>query len=85
MLAPGARTTTGSAEEAYLCGSEITIADYFGAGLVSIGELVGFDFARLPQRPRWLGNMKKLKTWNQVNEIFNAFVAGNKGKEFVRL
>jgi len=69
----------------YLCGNEITIADYFGAGLVSIGELVGIDFAAYPNIQRWLGNMRKLKTWNQVNEIFNAFVAGNKGKEFVRL
>jgi glutathione S-transferase len=72
-------------KNAYLCGSEITIADYFGAGLVSIGELVGIDFAAYPNIQRWLGNMRKLKTWNQVNEIFNAFVAGNKGKEFVRL
>ena len=29
--------------------------------------------------------MKKLKTWDKVNEVFNGFVAGNKGKEFVRL
>jgi glutathione S-transferase len=72
-------------KKAYLCGNEITIADYFGAGLVSIGELVGIDFAAFPNIQRWLGNMRKLKTWNQVNEIFNAFVAGNKGKEFVRL
>ena len=72
-------------KNAYLCGNEITIADYFGAGLVSIGELVGIDFAAYPNIQRWLGNMRKLKTWNQVNEIFNAFVAGNRGKEFVRL
>ena len=72
-------------KNAYLCGTEITIADYFGAGLVSIGELVGIDFAAYPNIQRWLGNMRKLKTWNQVNEIFNAFVAGNKGQEFVRL
>jgi glutathione S-transferase len=72
-------------KKAYLCGNEITIADYFGAGLVSIGELVGIDFAAFPNIQRWLGNMRKLKTWNQVNEIFNAFVAGNKGKDFVRL
>jgi glutathione S-transferase len=72
-------------KNAYLCGDEITIADYFGAGLVSIGELVGIDFAAYPNIRRWLGNMKKLKTWNQVNEVFNAFVAGNKGKAFVTL
>ncbi len=28
--------------------------------------------------------MKKLKSWDQVNEVFNGFVAANKGKEFVR-
>jgi hypothetical protein len=28
--------------------------------------------------------MKKLKSWHQVNEVFNGFVAANKGKEFVR-
>ncbi len=69
----------------YLCGDELTIADYFGAGLVSIGELIGVDFSAYPNIQRWLGNMKKLKTWNQVNEVFSAFVAGNKGKAFVAL
>jgi hypothetical protein len=29
--------------------------------------------------------MKKLKSWNQVNEVFNGFVAANKGKELVRV
>jgi glutathione S-transferase len=29
----------------YLCGSEITIADYFGACLVTLGEVIGIDFA----------------------------------------
>jgi len=72
-------------KNAYLCGNEITIADYFGAGLVSIGELVGIDFAAYPNVQRWLGNMKKLKSWGKVNEMFNGFVAGNKGKEFARL
>lgn len=29
--------------------------------------------------------MRKLKSWNQVNEVFDGFVAANKGKEFVRV
>ena len=69
----------------YLCGNELTIADYFGAGLVSIGELVGCDLAAYPNITRWLDNMRKLKSWDQVNEAFNGFVAANKGKEFARL
>jgi glutathione S-transferase len=69
----------------YLCGNEITIADYFGAGVVSIGEWIGCDLAAYPNVKRWLDNMKKLKSWAQVNEVFNGFVAANKGKAFARV
>jgi glutathione S-transferase len=70
---------------AYLCGSELTIADYFGSGIVSIGELIGCDFAAYPNIQRWLGNMRKLKSWDKVNEMFNGFAGMNKGKEFARV
>jgi glutathione S-transferase len=66
----------------YLCGDQLTIADYFGACLVSIGELLGCDFGAYPNIQRWLGTMKKLKAWNKVNEAFNGYVAANKGKKF---
>ena len=72
-------------EHQYLCGNEITIADYFGAGVVSIGELIGCDFSAYPNIARWLGGMKKLRSWGQVNEMFDGFVAANKGKQFARI
>ncbi len=72
-------------KQKYLCGDELTIADYFGAALVSIGEWIGSDFSAYPNVKRWLDNMKKLKSWNEVNEVFAGFVAANKGKEFVRV
>ena len=70
---------------AWLCGDEITIADYFGAGIVSIGDLIGCDFAAYPNVRRWLGNMRKLKSWDTVNAMFNGFAGMNKGREFVRV
>jgi len=70
---------------AWLCGDEITIADYFGAGIVSIGDLIGCDFAAYPNVQRWLGNMRKLKSWDTVNAMFNGFAGMNKGREFVRV
>ena len=70
---------------AYIAGNELTIADYFGAGIVSIGELLGCDFAAFPNVQRWLGNMKRLRSWDRVNETFNGFVAMNKSREFVRV
>ena len=69
----------------YLCGNEISIADYYGASMVTIGDLIGCDFAAYPNVERWLGNMKKLKNWAKVNEVFSGFAAGNRDKEFVRI
>ena len=69
----------------YLCGNEVTIADYFGACMVTIGDLVGCELSAYPNVQRWLANMKKLKSWDTVNEVFSGFAAGNKGKEFVRI
>jgi hypothetical protein len=31
-----------------------------------------------------LFNMKKLKNWDTINEVFTGFATANKGKEFVR-
>lgn len=72
-------------DKPYLCGNEITIADYFGSSLVSIGELIGCDFAAYPNIQRWLGNMRKLKSWDKVNEVFHSVAGMNKGKEFARV
>ena len=69
----------------FLCGNEMTIADYFGACMVSIGDLVGCEFKAYPNVQRWLANMRKLKSWDEVNQVFSGFVAGNKGKEFARV
>jgi len=56
---------------AYLCGDRITIADYFGAGLVTIGELIRFDFTPYPNVRRWLATMAKQPGWERVNEPFH--------------
>lgn len=72
-------------QKAYLCGDDVTIADYLGSGIVTIGELVGCDFAPYPNIRRWLGNMKQLRHWNEVNAIFASIAAGNRDKAFVRV
>ena len=69
----------------FLCGNEITIADYFGAGLVTLGEAIGCGMEDYPNVARWIGNMRNLKSWDEVNEVFSGFVQGNKDKEFLRL
>jgi glutathione S-transferase len=71
---------------AYLCGDQITLADYLGSMMVVGGEAIDCKFANHPNICRWLGNMKKLKNWSSVNEAFYKFVVEpNKGKQFVPL
>jgi len=70
----------------YLCGDDITIADYLGAMMVLGGEAIECRFDSYPNISRWLGHMKALKSWSTVNEAFYKYIVDpNKGKEFVRV
>ena len=59
----------------YLCGEQMTIADYFGASFVALGELIRGDYVDYPNVERWLGAMKRLKNWSKVNEAIDGFAA----------
>ena len=69
----------------YLCGNDITIADYFGACLASTGDLIGCDLTPYPNVQRWLANLRKLKSWDKINQVFSGFAASNKDKPFLRV
>ena len=69
----------------YLCGERITIADYFGACIVSLGELIGCDFSAYPNIRRWLATIKKLPSWPAVNREFDSLREAIKGQSFVRV
>src|SRR5207237_8848023 len=67
----------------YLCGAEITIADYFGAGIVTLGEVIGVDFQAYPNVKRWLDNMKRRPNLLKVNEAFDGQVESVHDQKFV--
>jgi glutathione S-transferase len=70
----------------FLCGDTITIADYLGATMVVGGESIGANFSAYPNIVRWLGQMKALRSWTDVNAVFYQYlVEPNKGKSFVGL
>ncbi len=69
----------------YLCGDQITIADYFGVCLVSIGEIIRADLSAYPNVKRWLDTMKKLPSWPKVNEAFYGLTEAVKQQPFVTL
>jgi glutathione S-transferase len=62
----------------YLCGDQITIADYFGSSFVALAETVRSDLSGYPNVKRWLGRMKQLKNWEKVNEVINGYAASLK-------
>ena len=64
----------------YLCGDQITIADYLGSAIMSIGELIHCDLRNYPNVQRWLETVKKQPNYEKVNEVFNGFRASTKGK-----
>jgi glutathione S-transferase len=67
----------------YVCGDTITIADYFGVSLLTLGEVVGCDFAAYPNVQRWVARMKGLKSWKSVNATLDGITAAHKGEPFV--
>lgn len=60
---------------AYVCGSAMTIADYFCAEFVFLAELTGSDFAAYPNVKQWMGRMKALKNWGPVHQVIEGFGA----------
>jgi glutathione S-transferase len=68
---------------AFLCGDAPTLADYVGAEMLVMGELVGCTFAEFPNIRAWIGRMKALPQWAEVHAAHDGFAASLAGKEFV--
>ena len=43
------------------------------------------DFSAYPNVVRWLGNMKKLKTWGSINEALYGLASAVKDLQFVAI
>lgn len=59
----------------YVCGDQITLADYLGAAFITLGEATAYDFAPYPNIRRWIANMRALPSWDATYAGFNGFVA----------
>lgn len=69
----------------FLCGDKLTLADYVGAEMVVLGELVHCKYQAYPNVRRWIGNMKALKHWNDVHEVADRYAASLKDRQFVSI
>ncbi len=57
---------------------------FAGAGdaLLTLGEIVRCDFSACPNVARWLGNMKRLQSWPEINEALYGFGESVKDQSF---
>jgi len=69
----------------YLCGETITLADYLGAEMVGLGELIRCNYSAYANVERWLRTMKTLPSWPKVHEVFYGFAGSLKETPFVAI
>jgi glutathione S-transferase len=69
-------------ENDYVANNRISIADYFGACLITAGEMIGCTFEGYPSVQRWLGRMKGLPSWPKVNEVLYGFAASLRDNKY---
>jgi glutathione S-transferase len=67
----------------YLTGDELTIADYFGAGLLTSGHVIRNEFKAYPNIEAWLKRIEALPNWKKINEAVDGFRDYVKDQQFV--
>jgi glutathione S-transferase len=69
----------------WLCGDDLSIADYFASGVLSLGELTGCSFSAWPNVRRWYDRMGGLPNWQSANAALYAWANFTKGQDYVRV
>jgi glutathione S-transferase len=71
------------AGKAFVCGDEISLADYLGASLVTLGEIAAFDLSPYPNIEAWVARMKARPHWDQVYAAFQGLAAAIRAQAVV--
>lgn len=69
----------------YLCGDQITIADYLGYAILQVGEVIRCDFTPYRHVARWMETMRNRPSTAKVYEAARGFAEQVKGQQFVAL
>ena len=69
----------------FLTGDQMTIADIFGAGLLTSGHVTRDHFKDYPNIDRWLKNVGALANWNKINEAMDGFRKAVESQTFVNV
>jgi len=69
----------------WLVGERLTLADLFGASILSLGEVIGCTFDEFPNVRRWYLNVTAQPSWVKINDPFKGFVLSFENRSFVGL
>jgi glutathione S-transferase len=58
----------------FVCGEHITLADYLGIAMLTLGEVVHLDYSPWPNIQRWIARMKAMDSWEPVNAAFYGYM-----------
>jgi glutathione S-transferase len=58
----------------FVCGAELSIADYAGVSLVTLADFVEFDFSPYPAVQAWLARMRDRAGWDAAFAGFTGMV-----------
>jgi glutathione S-transferase len=59
----------------FVCGPELTIADYLGSCYIAIVEWIGYDIDNYSNITRWMSSMKSRPSWEKTHVQWNARTA----------
>ncbi|HMJ10265.1 MAG TPA: glutathione S-transferase family protein [Polyangiaceae bacterium] len=69
----------------YVANNRLSIADYFGVCFLTLGEWTGCRWNGYANIERWVGTVKKLGSWAQVNEPHDGFAGALAKQSFETL
>lgn len=67
----------------FLCGDELTLADYFGAPIVAQLDLIRANLAPFENVCRWMQEMRALGSWEKVHVMHTGYAASLADRGFV--
>lgn len=73
------------ADQPWLCGAQMTIADLFAGSFVALATLVGSDFAVWPNVRAWLARLQALPSWAEVNQAIDGYAASLRGRPLLAI
>lgn len=62
-------------EQPYVCGDQVTLADYQGLSFVLLGGLAAYDFSPYPNIQAWIARMKSRPSYAPTFAAFETMVA----------